>query len=328
MMLLAKSIVSTFGALLALGFSCAAAAQTGGYPSKPVKIIAPFAPGGQVDLLGRIMGQKLSELWGQPVVVENLSGAGGTIGMDRAANAPADGYTLAMGTSATLAIGPSLYAKLPYDPLRDLAPVANVALIPWVLVIDANLPARTIKELIDLAKSRKDAPSFGSAGSGSLSHLAGELFSSMTGAALLHVPFKGSAPAVNAVLAGQIDMLFVDVEAIARYAAAGKLRALAATGAARVAALPTVPTMAEAGVDGYAVESWIGIVVPARTPKDVVAALNAAVVTALKSPDVRQRFNAMGYVAIGDTPEQFGATIRAESEKWARVIREAGIKAE
>ena len=320
------SLARVFVVLLALGLSGSAAAQATGYPSRPIRIIVPNAPGGPNDTISRIVGQKLSELWGQPVVAETRSGAGGTIGVDLLAKAAPDGYTLALGGSAQLAVAPGLYAKLPYDPLRDLAPVANVAFVPFVLGVNANVPARTVRELIELALSKKGVLTYGSSGIGSMSNLATELLKAMTGTDILQVPYKGAAPILTAMVSGEIDMAFADLAVAAPYAKAGKLRLLATSGSRRAAAAPQLPTMAEAGIEGYAVDIWYGLVAPAGTPGDIIDKLNSAVANALNAADVRQRFDQLGYTAIGGTPEQFSATIRAEIEKFGRIIKNANIK--
>jgi tripartite-type tricarboxylate transporter receptor subunit TctC len=320
------SLARVFVVLLALGLAGGAAAQASSYPSRPIKIVVPNAPGGPNDTLSRIVGQKLSELWGQPVVAENRSGAGGTIGVDLVAKAPPDGYTLVLGGSAQLAVAPGLYAKLPYDPLRDLAPVANVAFVPFVLGVNANVPARTVRELIELAVSRKGVLTYGSSGIGSMSNLATELFKAMTGTDILQVPYKGAAPILTAIISGEIDMAFADLAVAAPYAKAGKLRLLATSGSRRAAAAPQLPTMAEAGIEGYAVDIWYGLVAPGGTPGDIIDKLNSAVAGALGAADVRQRFDQLGYSPIGGTAEQFGATIRDEIEKFGRIIRNANIK--
>ena len=298
------------------------------YPSKPIRIIVPFAPGGPNDILARIVGQKLNELWGHPVVIENRGGAGGTIGIEFAVKSPADGYTLAMGGSSNLAIAPGLHAKLPYDPLRDLVPVVNVAVVPYALAINPHVPARNVKELVAIAKSKKGRLSYGSSGSGSVSSLAAEMLKAATGSDIVHVPYKGTAPAVTDMIAGQIDMMLADYATVEPFAKVGKLRILALAGSKRLAIAPQLPTMAEAGIKGYALDVWFGIVAPAGIPRDIVAKLNAAIASGLNAPDVRQRFSELGYQAIGDTPEHFGATIKADIEKFMRVIKSAGIKAE
>lgn len=313
---------------LALGATTAIAQTAAGYPSKTIRIIVPFAPAGPNDILARVIGQKLNELWGHPVVIENRGGAGGTIGIEAAVKSPADGYTLAMGGSSNLAIAPGLYAKLAYDSLRDLAPVANVAVVPYALAVNPHVPAKNVKELVAIAKSKKGRLSYGSSGSGSVSSLAAEMLKAATGADIVHVPYKGTAPAVTDMIAGQIDMMLADFATVEPFAKAGKLRLLALAGSRHIALAPELPTIAEAGIKGYAMDVWFGIVVPGGTPRDIVAKLNAAIVNALKAPDVKQRFSGLGYEAIGDTPEQFAATIKADIEKFGRVIKSAGIKAE
>jgi tripartite-type tricarboxylate transporter receptor subunit TctC len=261
-------------------------------------------------------------------VIENRGGAGGTIGVDAGAKSPADGYTLVVGGSSNLAVAPGLYSKLPYDPLRDLMPVTNVAIVPYVLAVNPHVPAQNVKELVLIAKSKRQLLSYGSSGVGSMSHLAAELFKAATGADIVHVPYKGTAPSLTDVIAGQIDMMFADLAAVAPHEQAGKLRLLAAAGSKRSAAVPQLPTMAQAGVKGYAVDTWFGVVAPAGVPKDIIAKLNTAIVNGLRAPDVKQRFDQLGYEAIGDTPEQFAATIKNDIDKFRRVIKSAGIKAE
>jgi len=315
----------------ATGTAIAQTASTGSgpaYPVKPVRIVVPFAPGGPNDILARLVGQKLTEQWGQNFIIENRGGAGGTIGVEFASKAPADGYTLVMGGSSNLAVAPGLYPKLAYDPLRDFAPVANVAFVPYVVTINPSVPAKNIKDLIAIARSKKGALSYGSSGSGSMSNLMTEVLKADIGADIVHVPYKGTAPAVTDVIAGQIDMMIADYAAVAPQAKNGKLRMLAVAGSKRASVAPELPTVAEAGVKGYAVDAWFGIVTLAGVPREIVTRLNGGVVAALKSPDVKQRFDTLGYEAIGDTPEHFGATIKSDIDKFARIIKAAGIKAE
>ncbi len=318
--------------LIVAAFAAAFASFSGlaqqAYPSKPVRLIIPFPPGGSNDVVGRMFAQQLNERLGQSVVIENRGGAGGTIGVDAAAKSAPDGYTIVMGGSSNLAVAPGLYSRLPYDPLRDLTPITNVAIVPYVLAVNPHVPAKSVKELVVIARSKKGLLSYGSSGTGAMSHLAAELFRAASGADIVHVPYKGTAPSVTDMIAGQIDMMFADLAAVAQHAKAGKLRLLATAGSRRSNAAPQLPTMAEAGVKGYAVDTWFGIVTPIATPKDIVAKLNTAIVNALKAPDVKQRFDELGYEAIGDTPEQFGATIKSDIEKFSRLIKNAGIKAE
>jgi len=322
------SLFSAGLAALAFGASPGVMAQpAAAFPAKPIRIVVPFAPGGPNDILARIVGQKWTELWGHPAVIENRGGAGGTIGVEFGSKQPPDGYTAIMGGASNLAIAVGMYAKLGYDP-RELTPLTNIAFVPYVLAVNPHVPARNVRELIAVAKSKKSLLSYGSSGTGAISHLAAELFKSTTGTDIVHVPYKGTAPAVTDVIAGQIDMMFADYAAVSPHAKAGKLRLLAVAGAKRSASAPELPTIGEAGVKGYAVDAWFGLVAPAGVPKDIAAKLSAATVNALKSADVKQRFGELGYEAIGDTPDQFGATIRSDIEKYVGLIRKIGIKAE
>ena len=296
------------------------------YPSKPIRMIVPFSPGGPNDIIGRTVGQKLGETWGQPVVVENRGGAGGTIGVDAGAKSPPDGYTMIMGGSSNLAVAPSLYSKLPYDPLTDLAPISNVAFVPYVVTVNPRVPAKSMKELVALGRSKPGFLSYGSSGAGSMSSLAAELINAAGGTKMVHVPYKGTAPAVTGMVSGEIDLMVADLSAVAGHAKAGKLRMIAAAGSRRAAAAPELPTVAESGLKGYAVDAWFGIVVPGKTPADIVAKLSGAVVAAVKSPDVRGRFEQLGYDPIGNTSAEFAATIRSDIEKFAKIIKAAGIK--
>lgn len=309
-------------------FAADAVAQgAASYPSKPIRIVVPFAPGGPNDILARIVAQKWSEAFGHPVVVENRGGAGGTIGVEYASKAPPDGYTIIMGGMSNLAVAVGIYPKLGYDPL-ELTPITNIAIVPYALAVNPHVPAKSVAELVAVAKARKNHLSYGSSGTGAISHLAAELFKTMSGTEIVHVPYKGTAPAVTDVIAGQIDMMFADYAAVVPHARAGKLRILAVAGAKRMTTAPSLPTIGESGVKGYAVDAWFGLVAPPGVAKDIVARLNAAAVAALKSADVRQRFADLGYEPIGDAPEQFGATIKSDIDKYVRIVRQAGIKAE
>jgi tripartite-type tricarboxylate transporter receptor subunit TctC len=301
-------------------------AQT--YPSKPIRLIVPFAPGGPNDILGRLVGQKITEQVGQTVVVENRGGAGGTVGLDVVAKAAGDGYALAMGGTSNMALAPSLYKKLPYDPVKDFTPVINVAHVPYALAVNPTVPARNVKELIALASRRSGYLSYGSSGTGSVSSLAAELFKAMSKTDIVHVPYKGTAPALTDVVAGQIDMMFADLAIIQPHAAVGKLRVIAVTGAKRLAGAPNAPTIAESGLPSYDVSPWFGVVGPAGVPREIVSRLNTIVNQALKSPDVGQRLNTLGYEPIGGTAAQFAMTIKSDIAKYGKVIRAAGIKAE
>ncbi|MBI2295525.1 MAG: tripartite tricarboxylate transporter substrate binding protein [Betaproteobacteria bacterium] len=301
-------------------------AQT--YPIKPLRLIVPFAPGGPNDILGRMVGQKLTEQWGQPVLVENRGGAGGTVGLGYASQQPGDGYTLAMGGSSSMAVAPSLYKKLPYDPVRDFSPIINIAHVPYAVAVNPTVPAKNVKELVAIARKKAGYLSYGSSGTGSMSSLSAELFKSMAKADIVHVPYKGTAPALIDVVSGQIDMMFADLALIQSLARAGKLRLIAVTGSKRAPAARDVPTIAESGLKGYEIEPWFGVVAPAGVPREIVSRLNAAITAGLKSSDVMQRLDALGYEPIGGTSEQFAATIKADIAKYARIIKAAGIKAE
>ncbi len=314
-------------AVLALG-TAAGTCGAQSYPSKSVRIIVPFAPGGPNDVIARIVGQKLGELWGHTFLIENRGGAGGTIGVDAGAKSVPDGYTLIMGGSSNLAVAPSLYAKLPYDPLRDIAPVSNCAFVPYVVTVNPSVPAKTMKELVAIAKTKADFLSYGSSGTGSMSSLAAELINSMMGTKIVHVPYKGTAPSVTDMIAGQIDMMVADLSAVAPHAKAGKLRMIATAGSKRTRGAPELPTVAESGYPGYAVDAWFGIVAPAKTPPDIVGKVSGAIVNVMKSNDVRSRFDQLGYDPIGNSAAEFGATIRTDIEKFAKVIKAAGIKAD
>ncbi len=315
-------------ALIVAGGANAVWAQPAAYPSKPLKFIVPFAPGGPNDMIARIVGQKLTEQWGQAVVIENRGGAGGTIGLDAALKSPADGYTISMGGSSSVAVAPGLYARLAYDPLRDLTAIVNVAFVPYAVAVNPRVPAKTVRELVAASKSQTGGLSYATAGAGSMSHLATELLKSASGANLLHVPYKGAAPGVTDLIAGQIDLTIADYAALAPFEKVGKLRLLAVAGSRRAAVAPQLPTVAEAGVKGYAVDAWFGIVAPAGVPKDIVTRLNTAIVNGLKAADAKQRFADLGYEVIGDSPDEFMARIRTDVEKFGRVIKSAGIKLE
>lgn len=315
------------GGMLALSQTMLVHAQ-GGYPAKPIRLIVPFAPGGPNDLLGRMVGQKVTEQFGQTVVIENRGGAGGTIGLDAAAKSPGDGYTLAMGGSSTMAVAPALYPKLPYDPLKDFTPIINVAHVPYAIGVNPTVPAKNVKELIAIAKRRANYLSYGSSGTGSISSLSAELFKSLSGTQIVHVPYKGTAPALTDVVSGQIDMMFADLSLIQNLARAGKLRLIAVTSSKRSPAARDISTVAESGLKGYEIEPWFGVVGPAGVPRDIVTRLNGVIALGLKSADLVQRLDALGYEPIGGTPEQFAAAIKADVPKYARIVKTAGIKAE
>ena len=310
-------------ALLLVAFGAAAA--EGDYPNHAVKIIVPFAPGGSTDVVARILADKLQAELKQPFVVENRAGAGGNIGADVVAKSNPDGYTLLMGTTGVLAINNYLYKEMPFDPQRDFAPVSYTSLITNILVVNANVPAKTVGELVALAKAKPGELTFASSGAGSSTHLSAELFKSMTGTNILHVPYKGSSQAITDVMAGQVTMLIDNAPSSLPFVLQGKLRALGVTSLKRMPALPDVPTIDESGVKGYESLSWSGIVAPAATPKPVIAKLNAAIERVLAMPDVKKKFADLGVDPVGGPPEAFARHIRAESEKWGRVVKSANI---
>jgi len=308
-----------------LGFtSLAASAQT--YPVKPIRLIVPYPPGAGTDFVGRLIGQRLGEALGQQVLVENRGGSAGVVGTDAVAKAPADGYTLGLITGS-FAMVPSLQ-KLPYDPVKDFTPVINVAHVPYAVGVNPTVPAKNAKELIALAKRKADYLSYASSGTGSMSSLCAELFNSLSGTRILHVSYKGTAPALSDVVSGQVDMMFADLSLIQGLAKGGRLRLIAVTGAKRLASAPGIPTIAESGLAGYQIEPWFGVVGPAGVPSAIVARLNAVIAAGLKSSDVMQRLDALGYEAIGGTAEQFAATIKADIPRYAKIVKTAGIKAE
>ena len=297
-----------------------------GYPNKPIKMIVPFPPAGSTDLSGRAVADKLGQRLGQPVVVENKPGAGGNIGSDVAAKSPPDGYTLLVGTVGTHAINGSLYSKMPYDHLKDFAPVILLSTTPNVLVVHPSLPANSVKEVIALAKAKPGELTFASSGSGTSIHLSGELFKSMAGVQMTHVPYKGSGPMLIDLMGGQTSMAFDNLSAAIQHIKAGKLKALATTGPQRAPALPDVPTVSEAGLPGYDSTSWNAIYVPAGTPKEIVERLNKELRAILESPETRKYFAEQGAQAGGGTPQELDAFMRAETAKWAKVVKESGAK--
>jgi tripartite-type tricarboxylate transporter receptor subunit TctC len=295
------------------------------YPNRTVRIIVPFAPGGSTDVVARILADKLGTELKQSFVVENRAGAGGNIGADVVAKASPDGYTLLMGTTGVLAINKYLYKEMSFDPERDLVPVSYTSLITNILVVNPQVPAKTVSELVALARAKPGSLTFASSGAGSSTHLSAELFKSMAGVDILHVPYKGSSQAITDLMGGQVTMLFDNAPSSIPFVEQGKLRALAVTSTKRLPNLPDVPTLDEAGVKGYESLSWSGIMAPAGTPKRVIDKLNAAIEKILRDPDVKQRFASLGVDPVGGPPEAFSRHIRAESEKWARVVKTANI---
>jgi tripartite-type tricarboxylate transporter receptor subunit TctC len=312
-------------ALLLVSMHGLACAQD--YPTRPVRLIVATVPGGGTDAIARILGAKLSELLGQQFVIDNRGGAGGIIGTELVARAPADGYTLLMGFIASLAMNPAL-TRTPYDTLQDFAPVSLVADAQYVLTIHPSIPPRTVKDLVAYAKTNPGRINYASAGSGTPVHLAAELFKSVAGVNMVHVPYKGGGPAAAAVLRGESQLIFGSVTATMPQIKAGKLIALGVTGAKRLPAAPEYPTIAELGYPGFEVTSWYGVVAPTKTPAAVVQRLHAAVVSVLKAPEAREQMGRQGLEPIGSTPAEFAAHLKREVARWARVVKEAGIKAD
>jgi tripartite-type tricarboxylate transporter receptor subunit TctC len=296
------------------------------YPSKPVRMIVPFPAGGATDIVGRLIAQKLTEAWNQQVIVDNRGGAGGTIGSDVAAKSPPDGYTMLLGTSSTHAVAPSLYSKLPYDPVRDFAPVTLAATATILLAVHPSLPVHNVKELIALAKRQPNALSFASSGNGGISHLIGEQFKSTAGVQMLHVPYKGDTPALVDLVSGQVHLMFGTAVSFLPYVKAGRLRAVAVTNPQRSPIVPNVPTIAESGLPGFEALQWFGLFLPAGTSRDIVSKLHADTVKVLKLADVRERLAGLGAEVAGNAPEQFAAFQKADSVKWARIVKESGAK--
>ena len=297
------------------------------YPAKPIRIVVPYPPGGFNDTLGRTLAAKFTEAWGQPAIVENKPGANTLIGSDFVAKAAPDGYTLLI-VAFPFAVTPSLIKSMPYDTLRDFVPVVLAAQSPNILVVNPQLPVKSVGELIALAKAKPDGLSYASTGNGSSNHISMELFKSLAGVKIVHIPYKGSAPAVTDLLGGQVQVMFDNAPNVMPQVKAGRLRALGQSGVTRSAVATDLPTVAEAGVAGYEVMVWFGLVAPAGTPRDVIVKLNTEVLKILAMPDVRERFLAQGVEPMGSTPEQFGEHIRAQMAKWGKVVRDAGVQAE
>ena len=317
-----------WAAAAALGAAVPSVALAQAYPSKPVRVIVPFAPGGGSDAVGRVLGQKLGERLGQQFVVENRTGAGGSIGAAAVAKAAPDGYTLLLGSISEVALFPAVNPGAPYDPLRDFAPIGLAGVVPFVLVASETVPAPTVQALVGLAKAEPGKLAYGSAGNGSTTHLAMELFASMAGVRFTHIPYKGSAPVMTDLLNGTLQLALSTMPATLPHAKNPKVRMLAVTTATRAAAMPDVPTMQEAGVKGYATSLWTGLLAPAGTPPAVVDALSREMTAALADADVRAALTRQGAEPAPSTPAQFASQIRTDLETWRAVVKEAGIKGE
>lgn len=307
---------------LALGTLPGAAA---GYPDHPVKIVVPFAPAGPTDVMARLIAQKLSDSLKQQFYIENHPGAGGNIGMTQVAKSPPDGYTILVASSSYV-VNPSLYAKNPYDPFKDFAPVTLAAASPNILVVHSDFPAKSVKDLVDLIKKNPGKYNYAMPGTGTTPHLAGELFKLTAKINIVHVPYRGAAPAVNDLLAQQVQMVFLDLPVLLPQIKAGKLKPIAVGAPQRVPSAPDVPTTAEAGMPNLLTENWYGMVAPAKTPPNIVAVLNKAAVEAMKDPAVIEKLSSQGAILSGDSPEHFAAFIDSEIKKWAKVIKDAGVQ--
>ena len=323
-----KKIVKILGVWLALWAGCTTLVQAQDFPSKPVKLIVPFPPGGGTDILARPIAQKLTEKWGQTVIVENRGGAGGNIGTKAAADAPADGYTLILGTVGTHAVNQSLYVSAGFDSTIDFAAITMVANTTNILVVHPSVPAQTMAELLAYARANPNKLNYASPGNGSPSHLATEIFKSMAGVELVHVPYKGSGPALADMLGGQIQFWIANSPVVLQHIETGKLRALASTSAKRPAVAANIPTIDEAGLKGYEADTWFGIFAPAKTPKAVLAQLNQDIVAVLNLPDVRQKFSAEGAEIVADSSVSFTQRLHADIAKWKKVIVDLKLRVE
>ncbi len=302
------------------------AGMAGGYPNKPVRLVAPFVPGGPTDIVARVVAQKLGQNLGQNVVVDNRGGASGAIGCEIVAKSAPDGYTLMIGSSGNLAVAPALFARLPYDPAQDFQPITQTTAGPQIVVVHPSFAAKSVQELIALAKAKPGGLNYASGGAGTTTQLGPELFKSMAGIDIVHVPYKGTGQALTDVLSGQVQMMMSSLLPAMPHVKSGRLRALAVTSLKRTAVLPDIPTMAESGVPGFETTSWHGMVVPARTPKAITARLHAEMVKLLNQPEVKAVFLNQGMETVGSTPDEFAAYIKHETEKWTKVIRTIGLK--
>ena len=308
------------------GLSFSALAQQ--YPAKPVRMVVPFPAGGPTDIVGRTIGQKLNDTLGQPIIIDNRAGAGGVIGTEHVAKSPPDGYTLLLGSISGLAVAMSLYPNRGYDSLRDFAPVTQAVTVTNILVVHPSLPVKNVRDLLALARAKPGALNYASSGSGTVTHLAGELFKTLGRVNIVHVPFKGGAPALTALMSGEVQMSYENSLIVVPHIKAGKLHALAVTGVQRSKLMPELPTIAEGGLPGYAASGWYGFVVPAAVSKEIVGRLNADIARILRMPDVVERLSGQGAEPVGGTAEQFGAFIRSEIEKWTGLVKTANMKAD
>ena len=324
----ARLVAGLVAGLVAMGTGLSSAALAQAWPGKPIRIVIAQAPGSATDVISRVVGNRLAENLGQPVVIEARPGAGGVLGTEVAARSAADGYTLFMANNSTHGSNPALYAKLPYDAVNDFAPIAFVASVPYVLVVDPSLPVKTVKELIALAKSKPGKMNYASAGNGSTHHFCGELLKSMAAADVLHVPYKGSGPAIAALLGGEVSFMFANVADIQSQIKSGKVRAIAVTTAKRSSSLPDVPTLSEEGLTGFEIQSWFGLLAPAATPPAIISRLSTETNQVLGRADVKATLAAQGLEVVPGTPAQFADYIKSEIARFSRIAKAAGIKAE
>src|SRR5215468_2357743 len=318
------NLVRKLGLVALCAMSPSANAQD--YPHKPIRFVVPFPPGGPSDIIGRVVGQKMQELLGQLIIIDNRAGAGGTVGTDNVAKSEPDGYSIAIATAGALAISASLQEKMLYDPLKDLAAITLVAKVPDLLVASTTVPVASVKELIALAKAKPGTLNYGSTGPGSMPHLAGELLRISAQIDIVHVPYRGAAPAVNDLVGHQVQIMFLDVPVLLPQIQAGTIRPLAVGGRLRVLSLPDLPSMNELGYPQIEADNWYGMVAPARTPRPIVAKLNATAIAAMKAPEVQEKLAMQGAILIGNTPEEFAAFMGSEIVKWGKVVQTAGIK--
>jgi tripartite-type tricarboxylate transporter receptor subunit TctC len=321
-----QTLIKTAGLALVLAGLAASNALAQAYPSKPIRLIVPFPPGGGNDVIARVVGQELSERFGQQVIIDNRAGGNGIVGLQALAQAAPDGYTIGVGAAGPMAVNLGLYEKLAYDPLRDFAPITNMVMFPLLLVTHPSLPAKNVRELIALAKAEPGKIFYASPGSGNSGHLAGALFNSLAKVNITHVPYKGQGPAISDLLGGQVQLLYSSIPSVYAHVQQGRLHALAVGSAQRLRSMPNIPTIAESGVPGYEAYSWVGMIAPANTPKEIVARLNREIVDILKKKDVEEKLNQQGAIPVGDTPEHFSSYIAAEIIKWGAVVKSANIK--
>jgi tripartite-type tricarboxylate transporter receptor subunit TctC len=319
--IIATALAIVFGAMLP-----AAASAQDAYPSKPIRLVVPFPPAGGTDVLSRAVAQSISNNTKWLIVIDNKPGAGGNIGLETAAKSPPDGYTIAMGQTANLAVNPALYSSMPFDPLKDFAPIAMISSQPLILVVDAKSPYKTLKELVDAAKANPGKINMASSSNGTIGHIGGELFQRRAGIKMTHVPYKGAGPVVTDLMGGSVDCFFGNTQAVGGLVTAGRLRALAVTSPKRLANFPNVPTVAELGYPGFEAATWSGLVAPAGTPQAVIDRINAEANKALGTAEMKQKLHEDGSTPLGGSPKQFAEFIRAEHAKWGAAVREAGIK--